>query len=299
MNNRLLGSLLVGGTTAVFATYGVVSREIPLNAWQLTTILNFGGALLGYWLADGTTFTLNSKWPYIIVGVTLYIDNALVLGAYANTTFARAILIHYLGPIWVALYELSPQRRTKYNLIRPLYTIMLAIISVVGLFTMINPESSTSINLGDMYAFLSSFTLAGLILGQNRLSRTASPSDLMYVLSKWGFIISLPIAIAVPTIHTGKVTVNASAILAAVVCGLLFRGIGTYCYNYGTRYLSGTAASFLGMFEVVGAVLVGQLIYGEIPALFTIIGGIIIVTVNLIMIYPPKIIRSRASSKNK
>lgn len=290
MNNRLKGALLVGGTTALFSTFGLASRSVGLNGWQLAFLLNIGGLALGFLIAPGGTFTDDRTWPYALLAAILYLDNALILGAYAHTTFARAILLHYLGPVWVALYELLPFGRTPFNIIKPLWTILFAALSVVAIILMARP-GTIAFQYGEVLALLSSLTLAGLIIGQNRLSRTAEPGDLMYTLVKWGFLFGAPAALyfSWPLSH---LQFGLTSLGLGVFYGVIFRGVGTYAYNAGTRYLSGTAASFLGLLEIVGTSILGWLVYSEVPTSLTVVGGLLIVLINVAMIHPPAFMRT-------
>ncbi|MGM0452877.1 MAG: DMT family transporter [Thermodesulfobacteriota bacterium] len=186
--------------------------------------------------------------------------------AVLKTTVAKAVLLHYTAPIYVAL--LSPLLLKEKNTLLTWFAIG------VGLFgTALIAEPATILGagrdevLGIISAMLSGVCLAGVFLFGRFLSGYV-PS---LVRTMWGclvvVLVLLPWGMFIPAGHFGS-NLPFLVILATVSLVLPYT-----LFFKAQNYISAQAASIVALFEPVCGVVLGLVIYGEHLSLSGAIGA--------------------------
>jgi drug/metabolite transporter, DME family len=180
------------------------------------------------------------------------------------TTAANAIFLQYTAPALVLLVEpiLLKTKLTKANI----WTVVFCILGM-GLF-FVDQVTAPDNWLGIMLAVFSGFMLAGLIIVQKMNHSGGQIASIFwgnvlvcFVTSSW--FVSSPWPQSIELVY-----------LIILGCGQL--GLGYIFFLRGQRHLSATESSLISMLEPILNPLWVIIGYGEIPSLWALIGGLLI-----------------------
>lgn len=234
--------------------YGIIKIQklsLVITKTQVKNIL-----LVGIFGSGLAILTLYSSYSYISVG--------------------SATVLHFLYPMFVSLISLLyfKEKLSKVN------KICLA-VATLGIIFFIEPNNGSM--LGIVLSLISGVFFAYYVVGIDRLWLKDMNS---YVLN---FYFALFISIFIGIF--GLVTNNLHLTLSATVYGYSFiiavltSIIGIICLQQGVKYLGGTTASILSMFEPVTSVIVGLIVLHEQLSMMKIIGCcIILCSITMIVI---------------
>jgi drug/metabolite transporter (DMT)-like permease len=182
------------------------------------------------------------------------------------TTAANAIFLQYIAPAIVLVIEpkILGVRMKRYNLI----TVLLCIF---GLSFFLFEQKSTGHHwLGDGLALLSGFFSAGLLLSLRFSNRSQQMSGILL-----GNI--LVVLVTLPFFIKSPPATGAEHFMLAFL-GLIQIGLGFLLFTFGQRRIPAVESSLIAMIEPIFNPVWVVIWYGEQPAIWSIIGGIIILT---------------------
>lgn len=205
---------------------------------------------------------------------------ALICVYYAVTALplAEATLLQYTHPVFTALLALLVLREGIH-----LSTITCIILSITGLLIMVDPGY-----FGTGSPTLPMFPVAVALMGAlgssvayvivRRLSRTEDASVIIFYFP----LVALPLSI----ILLGKniVVPDPQTLLILLAVGV-FTQAGQMGLTHGMRHESAGKAAAYSYIQVVFAVILGWIVFSEIPSLWTWIGGMLIVSGALINLW--------------
>ncbi|MBK6694548.1 MAG: DMT family transporter [Myxococcales bacterium] len=205
-------------------------------------------------------------WAGVVwLGITDALNVVLFFRAIQLTTVAVAVLTHYLAPILVALGAplVLGEKVTKR-------TFVAVFVSLTGLVLLLDPlhvaSASPKLILGAASGAASALFYASSVLTNKRLAPVFSGSELAF----YHGLVAVPLVAAlVPASAWMSVAREAwpwlmgGAVGPGAVAGLVF--------VWGLRRVPAAHASALTLLEPLVAVLVGVLVFGEVP---TPIGGV-------------------------
>lgn len=283
-----LGLVAMLASCAAFGTSGPFAKALMTAGWTpgavvLTRIS--GAALL---LLPVTLWALRGRWGAIrheLPRVALYGSLAVAaaqLGyfqAVARMPVGVALLIEYLGIVlvvlWVwALTRVRPHRLTGVGIL----------LAIGGLALVLDVTGQTTPSLvGVLWGLLAATGLAGhyVLAGRPTTVPATAFAGLglavgAAVLALLGLVGVLPMARG-----TGPVLVAGSEIPAWLAIGELVVVAAALAYVLGVigaRHLGSTLSSFVGLTEVLFAVLFAWLVLGELPGLVQVVGGVVLLS---------------------
>lgn len=288
MVRRHLGMGLVAMllSCAAFGTSGPFAKALMTAGWTpgavvLTRIA--GAALL---LLPFTLWALRGRWRAIapeLPRVALYGTLAVAaaqLGyfqAVARMPVGVALLIEYLGIVLVVLWvwvltRVAPHRLTGVGIV----------LAIGGLVLVLDVTGQTTPDLvGVLWGLLAATGLAGHYVLAGR--PTALPATAFaglgltagaVVLGLLGALRLLPMEVG-----TGPVVVAGAEVPGWLAIAELVAVAAALAYVLGVlgaRHLGSTLASFVGLTEVLFAVLFAWLVLGELPGPLQLVGGAVI-----------------------
>ncbi|MBM6402697.1 DMT family transporter [Phycicoccus sp. CSK15P-2] len=237
--------LLPVGLWTIRQDLGVLRRELGLLLWY--GLLAVGAAQLGYFQAI----------EHLTVGV--------------------ALLIEYLGIVVVVLWVWMLTRRRPHVL-----TAVGVVLAVVGLGLVLDLSGrSTPSLVGVAWAVLAAVGLAGHYVLAGRETHlpplTFAGAGLLVgslVLLALGTLGIIDLRVGASVVDLSGSAVPAWVSLAELV---LVAAAAAYVLGVlGTRHLGSTLASFVGLTEVIFAVLVAWVVLGELPGPWQLAGGVVI-----------------------
>ncbi|RJQ18645.1 MAG: hypothetical protein C4560_07075 [Nitrospiraceae bacterium] len=190
--------------------------------------------------------------------------------AFTHTTIANAVLSHYTAPIFVAV--MAPFFLKEKNH----HTTWIAIIlSSIGLWLMLwMPSSGKGMSTGSsdtqgiIAGALSGFAYALIILIIRSIASRYISLFIIFIQN------SVMAVLLLPFISGTTVPMNSFLYLAAM--GIIHSTIAPIIYVEGFKSTKANEAAILGYFEPVGATVLALVFLNEVPGLFALIGGALI-----------------------
>lgn len=177
------------------------------------------------------------------------------------TTAANAIFLQYIAPAIVLIIEpkILGTKMRRHNLI----TVM---VCTAGLaFFLFDQNNMGHSWLGDGIALLGGFFSAGLILALRFSNRTQQVSGILLG-NFWVVLVTLPWFL-----KSGSATGTEHLMLGYL--GFIQIGIGFLLFTYGQRRIPAIESSLIAMLEPILSPLWVFLWHGEKPAIWSLIGG--------------------------
>jgi len=242
----------------IFAAWGLIAREVPINGMLLVMIMGISGAIFCWVVLPRSAFPIPKG--SIIVGINLTLDTLLLIYAYRHLPLATVITIHFLGPLIVqfAAPLLLREHPTKSQY-------LLAVFGFIGAYFVAQPKFSYSELTGILAAFASAFTLAGNIIFQKlRMNKAAEPAIAVVQYNIVLALCSCTIFIVGYLLYPDYVqSINVYLILLAAIAGLLVQGLAMLIFNRAIQKVPGSVAAIVSTIEVVFAAILGAIIYKE------------------------------------
>lgn len=266
------GILAVALAAFLWSTGGIGIRLLPYDSLVIAGLRSAFAALTFLLIFRSTVIKWN-RWTFI--GALAYASVLfLFVTATKLTTVANAIFLQYTAPIYVLLAEPkffgTSLRRID----------VLAVFGCfVGMALFFAPSllgsSEVSINntsLGDICALASGVALAVFFLVQRKSGETSAPAAIFWGNTLLSVCCFLPISQAVPDFTNMHWAV-------IVFLGVVQIGLAYAIFSYGLARISALESSLVAMIEPVLSPVWVFFLHGEIPHFFSIIGGIVIITV--------------------
>ncbi len=180
------------------------------------------------------------------------------------TTAANAIFLQYIAPAIVLIIEprILGIKMKRYNML----TVMACLFGLS--FFLFDQKGSGHHWLGDGIALLSGFFSAGLILFLRFSNRSQQMSGILLG-NLWVVLITLPWFLKSPSATGGE-----HVMLAFL--GLIQIGIGFLLFTYGQRRIPALESSLISILEPILNPIWVLIWYSEKPALWSLMGGAII-----------------------
>lgn len=205
----------------------------------------------------------NWSFPQIAAGVTYASMVILFVAANKYTTAANAILLQYTAPIFVALLSAWILKE------KPRTIDWAAIVVVFGGMVLFFIDSIDTRGLaGNIFGLLSGISY-GLFTIFMRMQKDGSPVESVIIGNALTAIIGLPFLFTTMPDTKGW--------LSLVVLGVVQLGIPYILYSNAIKNATALEASLITMIEPILNPVWVILVIGEIPGLFSIIGGIIVI----------------------
>ncbi|NLT56441.1 MAG: EamA family transporter [Actinomycetales bacterium] len=286
---RLVGAGLALAllSAATFATSGTFARSLVVTGWsaEAAVLARVGiGALV---LAPAALWSLRGRRPVLRRNLTAIGTFGILAVAVPQTCFFNAVrhlpvgvalLLEYLGIILVvgwmwAVHRQRPRRRTVTG----------AVVAVAGLVLVLDLSGAGRLDpVGVLWGLGAAVGLAAFFV----LSATSDDALPPVVLASGGMAVGavvltgLGLVGALP-LHAGRGQVSLAGHQVSwlvPVAGLsLVAAVVAYVSGIGAaRVLGARVSSFVGLSEVVFAVLIAWLVLGELPAAVQLLGGVLI-----------------------
>ena len=271
MNKHLKGAILIIISMFLFSLIGTFVRAINISPERMLFFVSLFAALflLIYFAFAKKLKKLIIKKGRLLLffsGILLILNTFSYFKAYTLTTFSNTVLIHYLAPIIAAL--LVPIF-FKEKLER--ITIISLVISLFGLYLITSPNLALGSRhlTGMFFAFLSAIGYGLLIIVNKKLVENLNLGAILFYQSL------IPALILLPFIGLDfSLTLMPFSLLVAYT--LLVSILPGFLYLAGIKRVEAQHVGIIGYAEVIFVVLLGFLLFKEIPKITTFIGGLLI-----------------------
>jgi drug/metabolite transporter (DMT)-like permease len=281
------GFLAMIVSSLFFATSGTFAKSLIATGWSPATVVTIrvGGASLA--LLPWTLRALRGRWAELrghlpLVAAYGFFGIAAAqlgyFGAVARLDIAVALLIEYLGIVLVVVWIWMRTRRAPHA-----FTLVGVLLALGGLALVLDVTGAASVNVvGVLWGLFAAVGMGGHYILAAR--PTPVPAVAFAGLGLVSGAILLLIAGGVGLVPLraghGPVTLAGAQLPAWVAFAELCLVAAAAAYLIGivgARRLGSTMASFVGLSEVLFAVLIAALLLAEIPGPMQIAGGVLIV----------------------
>lgn len=212
----------------------------------------------------------HSGWPLLGAGLLILCSSSGLVFSVKNTTIANTFVILAATPAIAAIFSwMFLKERTNPSTWLAIIGIMVG-ISIVA-YGSLNTNSSASSNwVGDLLAVFSVICLAlmfTLLRKYQDISRLASVGLGGLLLAIVMFFFATP----------SDYNLNTWFIMAAM--GLFSAPMGRVFSMVATRYITAAEVSMTLMLETVLATIWGLLFFNEIPTIYSLVGGLLILAI--------------------
>jgi drug/metabolite transporter (DMT)-like permease len=280
------GFVLVIASCLFFATSGTFAKALITAGWSplaVVTVRVGGAALI---LLPWSLGTLRGRWAEIrghlgLVGGYGLLGIAAAqlgyFGAVQRLDVAVALLIEYLGIVLVVLWIWLRTRVTPHA-----YTLLGVALSIAGLALVLQIFGAAAPDVvGVLWGLFAAIGMAGHYVLAARPTPVPAVAFAGLGLTA-GFVLLVLAGVlgVVPFVVGGdSVVLGGSQLPAWVALAELIVIAAAAAYLMGiagARRLGSTLASFVGLTEVLFAVLIAWVLLGETPGLIRAIGGLLI-----------------------
>lgn len=275
-------------SAVTFATSGTFARPLIDSGWSAPALVVVRVGVAAFVLAVPAALALRGRWPVLrrnlaTIGVFGILGVALAQVCFFNAVrylpVGIALLLEFLGIVLVVgwMWLVHGQRPRRL-------TVAGSVAALVGLGLVLDVTGAGSLDpVGVLWGLGAAVGLAGYFVLAGRID-AGLPSVVLAsggmavgasVLLLLGVVGALPLSVNLGTVDFGGLR---TSWLLPVVGLVLVAAVVAYVAGIAaTRLLGSRLASFVGLTEVMFAVLIAWLVLGELPTAVQLLGGALIV----------------------
>ena len=262
MDAKKKGNLYILFTAVLWSTGGILIKFVPGNAIAINGARSLI-AFLFFWVYR-RSIKLNINKIIITAAFCLTMTNTLFVAANKLTTAANAIVLQYMAPIFVLIWDSLYRKKAPSK-----KQIGIVAMAFGGMVLFFLEQLDGGRLLGNVLAIAAGLCFSGVFF-LNSLPESSSEdsSMLAFLLS---FLISIP--------FLGDVAnMNGTGLLALAVLGIFQVGLAYVLFSKGSKLTSPVSASPIGLLEALLSPLWVLLFYGEKMGRFALMGAAVILT---------------------
>ena len=273
MTQKNKGRILVISTALLWGLAGVCVKSISWGTMSIVTARSLISLLLI--LSVNGSFKIKLTKTDFFGGLMAALTGILYVAAIKNTTAGTAIVIQYIAPILVFLYEVifHGKKAKKWEIIFTLLVFLGVVLAFADSIDM-------SHIIGNILALLSAFTFAAEIIILN--GEESDSENCMVIGNAIAFIICVPFIFKDPNL-----SFDAHNVIWVLILGIFQYGLGNLCFAKGCKFIDDIECSLLLTLEPIFNPIPVAIICGERMGVLAIIGAaVVIVSVTLYGIWP-------------
>ncbi len=280
------------GYVIVLVSYLGMAGSAPLVAWAdapeaiiLCLRMAFAALALGAvflrrpmiadWRRPG------AAWRLILMAAMSSLTLLLFFYAVRQTSVAIAMFLLFLMPVWVALAAPRVFKSPREPMVWPALALALAGLAVILVPDLLGESVRLSVS-GLLAALFTGFGYATYAVSVKGLTKIVAPSTISMAEAAGDTLFVLPLAIW--QFGSTGYQLDGRAWVAAVVMGVLCTAISYTLWIEGTRRVRVEHVTILGYIEPVAGPLYAVFLVGQVPGIWTWIGGALILGAGLLIV---------------
>ena len=280
------------GYAIVLVSYLGMAGSAPLVAWAgapeaiiLMLRMAFAALALGAvflrrpmiadWRRPG------AAWRLIVMAVMSSLTLLLFFFAVLHTSVAIAMFLLFLMPVWVALAAPRIFHSPREPIVFPALALALAGLVVILLPDLIGEGVKLSL-VGLLAALFTGFGYATYTVSVKGLTKIVAPSTISMAEAAGDALIVLPLALW--QFSSTGYHLDGRAWIAALVMGVACTAIPYTLWIEGTRRVRVEHVTILGYIEPVAGPLYAVFLIGQLPGVWTWVGGALILGAGLLVV---------------
>jgi drug/metabolite transporter (DMT)-like permease len=283
------GILVALISAATFATSGPFAKALLTTGWTPGSVVFLRIAVAALLLLVPTVRALEGRWHLLrrewgqVVGFGLLavaLPQLAFFYAVGHLSVGVALLLEYLGLVLVVIWQSAVGRRLPGR-----RTVLGVVLALVGLALVLDIFGGVRVDgIGVAWGLLAAVGLASYFLMSGRTHETALPP---LALAGGGLVVGalafalLGVTRVLPMdFHGAPAQLNGFSLpwwVAVLELGVIAAATPYVTGIMATRVLGAKLASFVGLSEVLFAVLFAWVLLGELPRAVQLLGGLFIV----------------------
>ena len=280
------------GYAIVVVSYLGMAGSAPLVAWAdapeaiiLCLRMAFAALALGVvflrrpMLADWRR--PGAAWRLVLMAAMSSLTLLLFFYAVRHTSVAIAMFMLFLMPVWVALAAPRLFKSPREPIVWPALGLALAGLAVILVPDLLGEGVEVSL-LGMLAALFTGFGYATYTVSVKGLTKIVAPSTISMAEAAGDTLLVLPLALW--QFGSTGYQLDGKAWIAAVVMGVFCTAIPYTLWIVGTKRVRVEHVTILGYIEPVAGPLYAVFLVGQLPTVWTVIGGALILGAGLLIV---------------
>lgn len=260
MNSQTKGNLYILLTALLWSTGGLLIKYIPGNA----VAINGARSLIAvafFWLYKRSIKIRVNRYV-ISAAVCLVMTNLLYVMANKLTTAANAIVLQYMAPIFVLIWDCIYRKKAPKK-----QQCGIVLMALAGMVLFFFDQLDGGHLLGNILAIGAGLAFSGVFFINSLPEASSEDASMLAFLAS--FVISIP--------FLGDVwKMNQTAVVALLALGIFQVGLAYILFAKGTKLTSPVSASLIGLLEAILNPVWVFLFYGEKVGKFALVGAAVI-----------------------
>jgi len=266
MSNKRKGELLMVACAVMWSIGGILMKYIDCNPFFIAG----GRSLISSMVVLLYMYTSKMKVQFnrqsVPAGLSLCGCVTCFVCANKMTTAANAIVLQYVSPAVVliisALFLGQKLRKMEVGVVA---------LTFSGILLFFMDELDLGSMAGNFVAIISGTFMGAMFIFNAKIDDMAVKMSGILFAHMMTALIGLPVGIV-----SGHVNLDGRAVLFLIVLGIVQLGIPYVLFAKASSLISPLSCSLLGMIEPLLNPVWVALFYGEIPGIFALTGGIIV-----------------------
>lgn len=261
MNLKNKGNFYIFITAILWSTGGLLIKYIPINPVAINSARSLIALIFFAAYEKKTKIKLNK---YVVVAaLCLTMSNTLFVVANKLTTAANVIVLEYIAPIFVLIWDSIYHKRLPKK-----KQALCVAMAFGGMLLFFCDQLDGGRLMGNLIAIAAGVAFSGVYF-VNSLpeSSSADASMLAFLLS---FLVGIPF-------FGDVVNLEMSGWAALLVLGAFQVGLAYVFYSKGSKLTSPVSASLIGLLEAILSPVWVWIFYGEKMGKFALIGALVII----------------------
>ena len=260
MSSRTKGNLYILLTALLWSTGGLLIKYIPGNAVAINGARSLI-AVVFFWLYKRSIKIRVNRYV-ISAAVCLVMTNLLYVMANKLTTAANAIVLQYMAPIFVLIWDCIYRKKAPKK-----QQCGIVLMALAGMVLFFFDQLDGGHLLGNILAIGAGLAFSGVFFINSLPEASSEDASMLAFLAS--FVISIP--------FLGDVwKMNQTAVVALLALGIFQVGLASILFAKGTKLTSPVSASLIGLLEAILNPVWVFLFYGEKVGKFALVGAAVI-----------------------
>ncbi len=280
------------GYVIVLISYLGMAGTAPLVAWAdapeaiiLMLRMAFAALALGVvflrrpMLADWRR--PGAAWRLLLMAAMSSLTLLLFFYAVRHTSVAIAMFLLFLMPVWVALAAPRVFKSPREPIVWPALGLALTGLAVILVPDLLGEGVRLSL-VGLLAGLLAGLGYATYAVSVKGLTKLVAPSTISMAEAAGDTVFVLPLALW--QFHSTGYQLDGRAWLAAAIMGVFCTAIAYTLWIEGTKRVRVEHVTILGYIEPVAGALYAVVLVGQLPGIWTWIGGALILGAGLLVV---------------
>lgn len=260
MTDKTRGNLYMLMAAVLWSTGGILIKFIPGNAIAINGARS--GIAFLFFCAYKRSFCFKCNRYIAAAAFCLVMTNFLYVMANKLTTAANAIVLQYMAPIFVLLWDCVYRKRLPGKM-----QCVVVLMAFAGMLLFFFDQLDGGRLLGNLLAIGAGVCFSGVFFINSLPQSSSGDASMMAFLTS--FLISIPLL--------GDVlSMDARGIAALLALGIFQVGLAYLVFSKGSKLTSPVSASLIGLLEAILNPVWVLIFYGERVGKYALVGGGII-----------------------